>query len=115
MTFYRIGADGEPEETDGSNFDQTNRHVGLDEVEGHDVSTVLLPVSLLGAGWEWETMVFDPDREEVGLERCGGPRANAEAMHARMVAKWTELLKPAPVTPPATPKPFGSAPRKLIL
>lgn len=73
-----------------------NRRVGVTQVGTDRVSTVFLGVD---HGWGdvapvlWETMVFDGPHDGE-MERCAGSWQDAEAMHARMVAKVS--------TPPTT-------------
>jgi hypothetical protein len=66
-----------------------NRRVGRTEIGPYTVSTVFLG---LDHGWQsqvpilWETMVFGPSEDRLGesleMDRCGGSREQAQAMHA---------------------------------
>jgi hypothetical protein len=56
------------------------------------VSTVFLAIDhQLGSGPPllWETMVFE-GMEGIDIDRCSGNREQAEAMHVKMVNKYTQ-------------------------
>ena len=59
------------------------------------VSTVFLGVDHSYGGRIpilWETMVFDPDSRDNEMDRCGGTREQALAMHAAMVERIEAVL-----------------------
>ena len=69
--------------------DSAARKVARETIGDSDVSTAFLGLHhSFGEGppLNWETMVFGGklDQEQ---DRCGGSRANAQAMHARMVER----------------------------
>jgi hypothetical protein len=77
-----------------------NRRVARTEVGPYLVSTVFLG---LDHGWHsdipvlWETMVFGPAvkdglEDSLEMDRCGGSREQAEAMHAAMVERVEAML-----------------------
>jgi len=82
-------------------FGTASRSVASDEVAGLVVSTVFLGMeypntdSLLHGNETvdlWETAVFREGYNMLDCDRCGGSRANALAMHNRMVHKVKESL-----------------------
>jgi hypothetical protein len=93
---YILNERGEPVHEDDFEawthwFEKANRTVAETGVGPFWVSTVFLG---LNHGWDdappilWETMVFDPHKEECDSDRCAGTREQAEAMHWLMVRKW---------------------------
>ncbi len=62
-------------------------HIAADEVGASIVSTVFLGHTLdENSSTVWETAVLGGHSDQV-KDRCGGTREQAEAMHARMVAR----------------------------
>lgn len=93
---YILNSQGEPEPCDDlhvwARSFETDRRVARDEINGRIVSTVFLGIDHNFNGGEpliWETMVFpsEDNFNEEDADRCGGSRADAQAMHNRMVAK----------------------------
>jgi hypothetical protein len=92
---YILNEKGEPvAEPDlakwGQQFEQTERRrVAREQIGEATISTVFLG---LDHGWGggppvlWETMVFGGVLDQE-CDRCSGSREQAEAMHARMVAR----------------------------
>jgi len=94
---FTLNESGEPVPCDdlfkwGEWMQSANRHVGDTWLGDIRISTVFLGLNheyrpdlppLL-----WETMVFGGSMDQE-QERCSGNREQAEAMHARMVAKLT--------------------------
>ncbi len=91
---YILDEAGEPVKTDLMSWARqfelpAIRTVKKEKIGESEVSTIFLGID---HGWEggppvlWETMVFDGklDQEQ---DRCSGKRADALAMHERMVAK----------------------------
>jgi hypothetical protein len=81
--------------------------VGRTEVGGYVVSTIFLAIDYqfapTGPPILWETMVYDPDRDntnelglpgihDIDMERCPGSWEQAEEMHERVVCKLEEAL-----------------------
>lgn len=97
---YILDEAGEPQACDsltdwGTWYQTAKRHVADETVGDSRISTVFLGTDYNfhgGAPVLWETMVFGGklDQEQA---RCGGLRANAEQMHARMVERVKEALK----------------------
>lgn len=76
----------------------SERHVGDEEIGPYRISTVFLGLdhnfSNKGGPVFWETMVFkrgDGDGTDHYMDRCGGSREQAEAMHQRMIKKIEEV------------------------
>lgn len=71
-------------------FKKAKRHVALDEVDGHRVSTVFLGIDHSFSGGTpilFETMVFRGySSSDLACERCS-TWEQAEAQHAAMVAR----------------------------
>jgi hypothetical protein len=94
MKRYILNESGDPvEESDIFKWSQwlneTKRRVALDERDGVRVSTIFLGTDYSYNGDDpvfWETMIFGGEFSEE-QERCGGSRKDAEAMHARIIAK----------------------------
>jgi len=76
-------------------FEDADRKVAHDRVGDCEVSTVFigLDYSFTAAAEPvlWETMVFGGPLDQH-LDRCTGNREQAEAMHARMVARVKESI-----------------------
>lgn len=105
--YYVLDESGEPHAvtdvtTWGRAFEKQDRVVAKDEVMGHEVSTVFLGLDHNydegGSPHIWETMVFGPTSLDNHIDRCGGRRANAVAMHKRMLADLPLMIAKARLT-----------------
>lgn len=76
-------------------FECANRVVDRTYMGNAEVSTVFLGLdhNFSGEGEPilWETMIFDGELNEC-QERCAGTKADAQAMHDRVVRRVTDLL-----------------------
>lgn len=92
--YFVLDEKGEPQaEADvltwGAWMEHGDRVVARDEIAESTISTVFLGMDHsfgVGAPILWETMVFGGPLND-SQDRCRGSREQAEAMHARMVAK----------------------------
>jgi len=79
-------------------FDQDDRVVGRTTIGSILVSTVFtgMDYDFSGEGPPilWETMIFRLERQLSDCDRCSGTWEDAEAMHARMVAKLISNTTP---------------------
>jgi hypothetical protein len=104
---YALDEHGEPRPVSNvlewaEGFEKLDRVVSKTEVLGHEVSTVFLGLDHnyeeTGEPLIWETMVFGPTSLCDHCERCGGPRANAIAMHEKMLADLPVMIAKARLT-----------------
>lgn len=94
---YSLNEEGEPvNEPDLIKWARTlgkkERVVAREKVGKSDISTVFLGLDhRFGPGTPilWETMVFGGELDQE-MDRCGGSREQAEAMHAAMVKRVKE-------------------------
>ena len=98
---YRLDANGEPEAMPDFRewaqwMETAERTVAKTQIGEMLVSTVFLGLNHGSGGDEpilWETMVFrGEDHSGEQMDRCGGSREQALAMHARMVERVEKSL-----------------------